>query len=226
MRGVELRDQRVASGAIITRASVRERQWPADPSEHREFVRRQSFMRDVHALLDRARQEPGIRAGTPGPGYSVHTGTAAIALGAATAKTVIYLKAGTTPGPVLCEWSFGYDGVTPSNVSALIEMVLGDAASNSTPGTASTSFTPVQTRGWPTATAITTAANLCTSEPTTLTVAKPYLLTPNAGLIVVQFPLGREPVGLVTASTSGKILGFRHNAPAAVNVRGYVDFDE
>ncbi len=227
MSGVELLNQGVLGGAIVTQASVRRGKFPADGADFQEFARRQHFMDDVNRLLERARQRPDLRAGVGGAGYTVHTGTSAIALTGTTAKTVIYLKAGSATAPTVCEFAFGYDGVTASNVSALIEMVLGDASTNSTPGTGSTTFTPVQIRGWPSGqAAVTTAANNCSSEPTTLTVAKPWLLTPNAGLMIVQFPLGRELDGLVTASTSGKIVGFRHTAPNSVNVRGYAEFDE
>lgn len=226
MTGVELLVQRELGGAVVTQASVRRGKLPADSGDMREFVRRQHFMEGIYGCLERARQAPGLRAAAGGAGYSVHTGTSAIALTGATAKTVLYLLTGSSTSPAICEFSFGYDGVTAANVSSLIEMCLGTAATNSTPGTGSTSFTPVQTRGWPPGAGITTAANLCTSEPTVLTVAKPWLLTPNAGLMVVQFPMGREPDGLITASTSGKLIGFRHTAPNAVNVRGYVDFDE
>jgi len=51
-------------------------------------------------------------------------------------------------------------------------------------------------------------------------------VTPNGGLLVIQFPLGREQVGTIAGASAGKGQLLRCNAPANVNVRGYLEFEE
>lgn len=226
MSGVELHRQATVGGAIISLARARPGVMPADAGDWLEAVHRQSFLQSVDLMLARARQHPDVKAGVPGPGYIVNTGSSAIALSAATAKTILYINAGANVDTNLSELCVGFDGVTASNVPALVELVYGTKASNSTPGTGSTSFTPLQTRGWAVKSAAAAAANTCTSEPTVLTSHRQWLLTPNGGLLVVQFPLGKEPTAHNIASTSGLQIGLRVTAPAIVNVRAYTEHDE
>jgi hypothetical protein len=226
VRGVELLEQRTAGGVIVTRIHARKGALPADGGDLREALHRESFMRDVDALLERGRQRPDLVGGIPGQGFVVNTGAAAIALVAATAKTIMYLNSGSNTDVCLSEMCVGFDGVSASAVPALVELVLGTKASNSTPGTASTTFTPLQIRGWGVKAAQAAAANACTSEPTVLVSTKQWLVTPNGGLLVVQSPLSKEPTAHNIASTSGLQLGVRVTAPAIVNTRGYLEFDE
>jgi hypothetical protein len=198
----------------------------ASPEDMREATRYALHRARVDEMLRMARAEPGLRASVPGNAYTIHTGASAIALAAATAKTVMYLNAGTANQPSVVEFSISFDGVTASATPALIELCYGTAATNSTPGTGSTTFTPLQVRGWPAQTSQNSAANSCTSEPTVLTTMKQWLVTPNGGLLIVQLPMGREATGLVTAATSGKQLAWRLTAPAIVNARGYVEYEE
>lgn len=189
-----------------------------------------SFQNLPAELKDLARQfgmEPMAVAGRPG--FTVVSGGTAtggaIALAAATAKTVIGVAAGAVGAPAVCEFAISFDGVTQSAVPVLCETVSGTNATNP-PGTASTSMTPKQIRGWSVGAASSTAAYNWTTEPTVLEVFKKRLLTPAGGLIVIQFPLDREPLGLVTASTQFKFVGLRLTAPAIVNVHTDLEFDE
>jgi hypothetical protein len=222
--GIRDVEQWVEGPAIITRCRSRN-PIVADTDDMREAIHRFEFMRDIDAMLRRSRQTD-FRNAVPGQAYVVNSGSSAVALSAATAKTVIYINSGSTIVASLCEVCIGFDGVTASAVPALVEICLGTKATNSTPGTNSTSFTPLQIRGWEVKAATCTAANTCTSEPTVLTSTKQWLVTPNGGLLVVQFPLGREITTLTTASTSGLQVAVRCNAPATVNVRGYTEHEE
>lgn len=200
---------------------------PQDGLDLREYLHRSDEYRKVARLLERARQNPEIVASQPGTAWIVATGAAALALAAATAKTIIYLNAGATDQPILSELCVGFDGVTASATPALVEHVFGTKATNSTPGTASTAGVAVQQRGWPTQAPASAAAVNCTSEPTVLTSARQWLVTPNGGLIVLQMPLGREPTGVASGTAqSGNQLGIRVTAPAIVNTRGYLEFEE
>lgn len=198
----------------------------ADGIDLREQIKRHDFYKHIDNYLRKAR-ESDLRMAVPGNAYVVNTGAAAIALSAATAKTLAYLNAGAANQPSVGELCVGFDGVTNSAVPALCELCFGTKASNSTPGTGSTSFTPLQIRGWPAQASQTAAANTCTSEPTVLVSLKQWLLSPNGGLIVVQFPMGKEPTAVASGTAvSGNQMALRATAPATVNTRGYLEYDE
>lgn len=144
-------------------------------------------------------------------GYSIQT-EGAVALTAATAKTVIGAKAHANSGLMVKGFEVAFDGVTASAVPVLIELCYSTWATNS-PGTNSTSTTVRQQYGR-VLTAGFTAGKTWTTEPTTLTVLKEFLMAPDKGLVMYQFPLGQEPD---CALAEG--FGIRCTAPAAVNVR-------
>lgn len=145
----------------------------------------------------------------------------AVALSAATAKTVAYIKPASARALTITELAISFDGVTASAVPVLCEIMFGTAATNSTPGTGSTSVTPGQVRGQ-TATAGATAAKNATSEPTVLTVVKSLYVSPTAGF-VLQLPLGRELDGNPTVMA---MFAIRLTAPAVVNATGWIEFEE
>jgi hypothetical protein len=145
------------------------------------------------------------------PIYSCVTG-GAVALAAATAKSVLGVKAHANSGLLLKEASICFDGVTASAVPVLIELMYSTWATNGTMGTNNTSVTPVQVSGR-VLTAGFTAGKTWTSEPTVITTIKELLVHPQAG-IVYQIPLGDEP-----DCALGEGFVIRCTAPAIVNVR-------
>jgi len=151
-------------------------------------------------------------------GYSVHT-EGAVALSAATAKTIIGVKAHANSGLQLKGFEVSFDGVTASGVPVLVELLYATWATNS-PGTNSTSTTPRQKYGRA-LTAGFTSGKTWTTEPTALTpIGEEFLLAPDKGFIKVQFPLGQEPD---CALAEG--FAIRCNAPATVNVRATMDVE-
>lgn len=136
----------------------------------------------------------------------------AVALAAATAKTIIGAKAHANSGLQLVGFRIGFDGVTASAVPVLVELGYCTWGANS-PGTNSTSTTPRQRAGR-SLTAGFTAGKTWTTEPTTITVLDEWLLTPNGGLVILDYPLGTEPD---SALAEGFVI--RCTAPAIVNVR-------
>lgn len=136
----------------------------------------------------------------------------AVALTAATAKTVLGVKAHANSGLLLSFLSIGFDGVTASAVPVLIELCYCTWGANS-PGTNSTSTTPRQKSGRA-LTAGFTSGKTWTTEPTTLTVIRDTLLTPNGGLVLLDVPLGKE-----LDCALGEGFALRVTAPAIVNVR-------
>ena len=146
-------------------------------------------------------------------GYSITT-EGAVALSAATAKSILGAKAHANSGLHVKSFEVAFDGVTSSAVPVLVELCYSTWASNS-PGTNSTSVTVRQHYGR-VLTAGFTGAKTWTAgnEPTTLTVLKEFLMAPDKGLIMYQFPLGQEPD---CALAEG--FAIRVTAPAVVNVR-------
>lgn len=150
-------------------------------------------------------------------GYRCST-EGAVALSAATAKTVIGVKSHANFGLDLTSVKFGFDGVTASAVPVLIELCYCTWATNA-PGTNSTSTTPRQEYGRP-LTAGFTSGKTWTAEPTALTVLDDMLLSPNGGSLWYDFPLGTS---LDCALAEGFVLRF--TAPAAVNVRALLGLE-
>lgn len=142
-------------------------------------------------------------------GYSAVTG-GAVALAAATAKSILGVKSNAAFGIDLRRIKVGFDGVTASAVPVLVELCYATFATNA-PGTNSTTITPLQGYGRVAAHGVTAAKNW-SAEPTALTVVNEYLLTPYGGLVLEEFP-----EGLDTALGEGYTI--RCTAPAIVNVR-------
>jgi hypothetical protein len=140
-----------------------------------------------------------------------------VALTAATAKTVLSCIAAASRILLLTELGISFDATATGNEAVLVELCKCDQA---TAGT-STSVTPVQVRGDPSYTAAFTAAKNFTAEPTAITVVSEYLVEPKSGLLVVQFPLGRE----VWSDIADALL-LRCTAPNAVNARAYLEVEE
>lgn len=150
-------------------------------------------------------------------GYSIVTG-GAVALSAATAKSILGVKSHANFGLDLKKFKVGFDGVTASAVPVLVELGYCTFATNS-PGTNSTSVTPAQLYGR-SITVGATAAKTWTTEPTVITVLGEWLLTPNGGLVFYDFPLGDTPDSAVS---EGFVI--RCTAPATVNVRATMEFE-
>jgi len=147
-------------------------------------------------------------------GYSIVNGTSAIALTAATARTVLGVKAHANSGLQVKWIDVCFDGVTASAVPVLVELCYATFATNA-PGTQSTSLTPLQTYGRPLTVGFTAAeAWVAANEPTVLTVLKRWLMPPDKGVVMYQWPLDNEP-----DCALGEGFAVRCNAPAAVNVR-------
>lgn len=148
-------------------------------------------------------------------GYTVET-NGDIALSAATAKSIMSVINAANSLIRIVEFAVSFDGTSATAEPVTVELCYSTQAGAGT----TTSHTIAQVRG-PTRTVQATGARNYTAEPTTLTVWKRWLVHPTSG-IVIQFPLGREPECTVTADA----LLIRCTAPAAVNVQGYIEFEE
>jgi hypothetical protein len=147
--------------------------------------------------------------------YTVET-NGDIALSAATAKSILSVICAANSPVKLIEIGVGFDGISGTAEPVTVELC---SSTEATAGTA-TSHTIAQTGGVP-RTAQASGKRNFTVEPTVLTVLKRWLVHPQSGM-VLQFPLGREPM----QTTTSDALVLRCTAPAAVNAQGYLEFEE
>lgn len=138
----------------------------------------------------------------------------AVALAAATAKTILGIRAGASFALLLDEVFVGFDGTSGSAVPVLVEIGTCTFATNA-PGTASTTVTPTQGGGRVLTHGMTAAKNW-TTEPTVIAVLEEFLLHAQTG--------ERRPIVLAkeydTALNDGFVI--RCTAPAGVNARAFI----
>lgn len=151
-------------------------------------------------------------------GYTIDT-QGSIAMVAATAKTILNVINSATGLFRIVELSVSFDGATATAVPAVVELCKSTQAGA---GSGNTATTPNQLRGATRTIQLTAARNYATTEPTVLTVVKRWLVPVFNGLLVVQFPLGREPE-MITASNA---YALRVTAPAVVNCHAYIEVEE
>ena len=148
----------------------------------------------------------------------------AIALSAATAKTVIMIIPGAN------EW---VNALTRASISIdvatllLIELVESTQATNGTAGTDFASSLK-QTRGFPAADSVLPSGigirHTYTSEPTVLTVLDHFWMN-GPGPYKESFPLARELQSLTSAATKYKGIGVRLTSTLASNARVALEFE-
>ena len=148
---------------------------------------------------------------------SAFIGTAQIteeALAAATAETLIQLVAASNHRVKVLRWGVFFDGT-----SATAEPVQIRLLRQTTAGTAS-SLTPVKLDDSIGETLQTTAQQDFTAEPTAGDVLESYEIHPQQGIMVI-YPLGQEPI-----IGGGDRMGIEVTAPATVNARSFIVFEE
>jgi hypothetical protein len=136
----------------------------------------------------------------------------AVALTAATAKTVLQIATPATTRARVCEVVIGFDGVTAANTPVLVELLRQTTAGTST-ATTPAALDP----GAPASLA--TAGRNHTAEPTAGTVIKSWRVTPVGGLLVIPFYGDEQPVVGVSSW-----MGLRCTAAQAVNVNAQITF--
>jgi hypothetical protein len=146
-------------------------------------------------------------------GYSAATG-AAVALAAATAKSVLSVIAPAQFGVDLKKVRVAFDGVTATAVAVLVEVVSFTTDGTGTGGTVNQVYGRSITAGF-------TSKYNYSVEPTTATVLDQVpLLDPNKGLYSYDYPLGDTPDCAVS-----NLIVVRCTAPAIVNCRAVMFFE-
>lgn len=147
---------------------------------------------------------------------------AAVALVAATAKTVLSVRAATTSRSVsIVTMSIGFDGITGNAIPVLVELC---RISYAGAGAGSTAITPQQVKG-PAGASASSSASGFTTEPTALVVMETYLITPAGGQWTIQYPDDQRPESETGLAQAAGVC-IRVNAPAVVNCRPYFKFEE
>jgi hypothetical protein len=151
-------------------------------------------------------------------GYTVSTG-AAVALTAATAKTILFGLAPAQFGMDLRGFEISLDGATSTAVPVLWELCTLTGASNSTPGTGNTTATVNQEYGRAITAGFVAGYN-CTSEPTVLAAIYADFIPAFNGLVIRDFPFNGGPDNDVSRG-----FALRLTAPAGVNARATLRFE-
>ncbi len=110
-----------------------------------------------------------------------------VACTAATAKSVLGIKAATNVCVKVTEVSVSFDGATSTNAPAVCEFMQSTFGANS-PGTNSTSVTPPKRDTGRAETIQATAAKTWTTEPTTLTLQRTLDVGQYNGVVVYMHP--------------------------------------
>lgn len=137
-------------------------------------------------------------------------------LGAATAETLLALIGATTTKARLIEWGVSFDGTSATAAPVVVRLVRATVDGT---GSAATE------KAWdPDAPAAAVQAkHSYSAEPTKETQALVEIEVHPQGGIVIQYPLGREPV--IDNATSS-ILCIEATAPATVNALAYMVWEE
>lgn len=140
--------------------------------------------------------------------------TAEVALTAATAKTVVQLVAAANHRVKILRWGVFFDGTSVTGEPVQVRVLR-----QSTAGTMS-SLTPVKMDDSLAETLLTTAQHTATAEPTAGDIVDIAEVHPQASYEII-YPLGQEII-----VGGGDRLGIECTAPAGVNVRAKIVFEE
>jgi hypothetical protein len=125
-------------------------------------------------------------------GYTASTLTA-VALAATATKTILFVTAPAQFGVDLKKIRVSFDGTTATNPPVRVELCTNTAVTNSTPGTNNTTIgTPPQVYGRAIIAGF-VGGYACVAEPTILAPIDYWLVDPNKGLVIYDFPLGDTP---------------------------------
>lgn len=140
--------------------------------------------------------------------------SAAVALAAATAKTVLQLNAPTNQRLKLQRVGIFFDGASPTAVPVLVRLMVATTAGTNT------ALTLNKIISSDSETIQSTAGENATVEPTKTTVLDQWLIHPQMGLDLT-YAFGQEKIVV-----GGGRVALEVTAPAIVNVRTKIDFEE
>jgi hypothetical protein len=152
--------------------------------------------------------------------YTVQTGATPTNSSGSIQTIIAVSNTGTDFGIQLKKFRIAFNGVTASNPPLPIRIYTtnGTAA-----GTAGTTPTVVQAAGRTLASTNIAGGAYYSAEPTTKAYFDEFLLTPNGGTVIYDFPLGDEPDTQLGGATA-VVLGLELGAGTVVGVTGALYF--
>lgn len=133
--------------------------------------------------------------------YSVGTGAAPVNSLTTLQTAIAIVNAATDFGIQLKKYRIAFNGVTAANPPVTVRFF---TTLNTTAGTPGSTPSIVQESGRAIAATNLTGGSMYTAEPTTKTyLGDGFLLTPNGGTVIYDFPLGDEPDTAIGAGTMG-----------------------
>lgn len=140
--------------------------------------------------------------------------SAAVALAAATVKTVLQLNTAANQRIKVQRVGAFFDGASPTAVPVLVRLIIATTAGTNTALTlnklVSSDSETIQT----------TAGENASAEPTKTTLLDQWFIHPQMG-IDITYAFGQEKIVV-----GGGRVALDANAPAVVNIRGKIDFEE
>lgn len=134
----------------------------------------------------------------------------AVSLAVATTKTIVQLVPAANRPLRIIEIGVSFDSVTSTDAPVAVDLIR-----QSTAGTSS-ALTLVSDQEDEAASIVCTGLQTFTAEPTAGSILRTWHVSPIGGLLVIQWPLDREPVALTNR------IAIRCTAPAIETVSAYM----
>jgi hypothetical protein len=147
--------------------------------------------------------------------YSV-TSEGEEAIAAATVETLVQLRGVTTAKARIVAWGISLDGVTSTDAPAVVDLLFQTTDGTAT-GATEVALNPDEPA------ALVTGFHSFSAEPTPGGIIESYEVHPQGGMVIREYPPGREP--MITNATSSRI-GVRVNCPTAVNALAWIQWEE
>lgn len=140
------------------------------------------------------------------------------ALAAAASETLVQLRGVTTAKARIVAWGVSFDGVTAGDAPIVVDLLFQTTDGTAT-GATEVSLNPDEPA------ALVTGFHSFTAEPTAGGIIESYEVHPQAGMVIREYPPGREP--MITNATSSRI-AIRATTPAAVspNAVAWIQWEE
>jgi hypothetical protein len=138
------------------------------------------------------------------------------ALAAATAETLVQIRGVASLKARVVAWGVSFDSVTAADAPVVVDFLF-----QTTDGTGSAATEVAINPDEPVA--LVTGFHSFSAEPTPGGILESYNVPPQGGMIVREYPPGREP--MLTNATSSR-LGIRCTAPAVCNAVAWIQWEE
>lgn len=147
--------------------------------------------------------------------YSV-TSEGEEALAAATAETLVQLRGVATAKARIVAWSISFDGISAADQPVVVDLLFQTTDGTAT-GATEVALNPDEPA------ALLSGFHSFSAEPTAGSIIESYEVHPQGGMILREYPPGREP--MLTNATTSRI-AVRATSPAVVNAVAWIQWEE